>query len=214
MHDVRVPLDRHEIGHLHGAVIDDAADVVAREVDEHQVLRALFGIGEQELRVAVVLLVGFAAADRAGDRADLDLAVHRADVDLRRRADDREAPAEFQAEHVRRRIHEAQRAVERQRIARVRRRETLRRHELENVAGADELLPRADHLHVLLARRVAGELRVLRARRLLGGDGRQIGGLAQPLDDRANARSASAYAASVLPSRTSALLRMRSPRVR
>ena len=45
VHDVRVALDVHEICHLDGAVFADAADVVAAEVDEHDVLGAFLLVG-------------------------------------------------------------------------------------------------------------------------------------------------------------------------
>ena len=41
VHDVRVALERHVGRHPHRAVLGDAADVVAAEVDEHDVLGAL-----------------------------------------------------------------------------------------------------------------------------------------------------------------------------
>ncbi len=54
-----------------------------------------FGIGEQLGGVGVVLGVVCAAAAGAGDGADVDAAIDRADVDFRRTADERESPANF-----------------------------------------------------------------------------------------------------------------------
>jgi hypothetical protein len=45
VHDVRVALDHHLVGHHHRAGLGDAADVVAAQVDQHQVLGQLLGIG-------------------------------------------------------------------------------------------------------------------------------------------------------------------------
>ena len=63
------------------------------QVDEHDVLRAFLGIGQQVPGVLVVLLLGRPAAARAGDRTDFDLAVDRANVDFGRTADQRKSPA-------------------------------------------------------------------------------------------------------------------------
>ena len=45
VHHVRVALDHEGFGHLHAAGLRDAADVVARQVDQHQVLGALLRVG-------------------------------------------------------------------------------------------------------------------------------------------------------------------------
>ena len=58
VHHVAVVLDDHESSTLTPAVLAYAADVVAAEVDEHHVLGALLGIGEQPLGVLCVLLDG------------------------------------------------------------------------------------------------------------------------------------------------------------
>ena len=56
--DVRVGLDDHVLVDRHGAVLADAAEVVAPEVDQHHVLGALLRVGEQRLGLAAVLLLG------------------------------------------------------------------------------------------------------------------------------------------------------------
>ena len=73
---------------------------------------------------------------------DGDLAVAQAHQDLRARADELEA-AEIEEEQERRGIEPAQRAVEREGRQRERRGEALRRHDLEDIAGADVVLGRA-----------------------------------------------------------------------
>ena len=56
VHDVRVALERHQLLDLLGAEAHDAADVVAREVDEHHVLGALLRVlDELGLEPPVVL---------------------------------------------------------------------------------------------------------------------------------------------------------------
>ena len=90
VHDVRVALDGHELRHPHGAGVAHAADVVAAEVDQHDVLGALLLVALQLLAEPEVLLRGGAARARAGDRVRLDLAVLDAHQHLGRRADDRD----------------------------------------------------------------------------------------------------------------------------
>ena len=63
VHDVAVALDEEAVGHLHRADLGDAADVVAAEIEQHQVLGALLRIGEQFGRQRRVLA---AASCRAG----------------------------------------------------------------------------------------------------------------------------------------------------
>ena len=69
MHDVRVGLDGHERLDLDGAVLAHAPEVVAAEVDEHDVLGALLLVREQVLGDRAVLLRVAAARAGAGDRA-------------------------------------------------------------------------------------------------------------------------------------------------
>src|SRR5207249_11757512 len=67
VHDVREPVNTHEFLHLHGAGARHAADVVAREVAEHDVLRALL-LGRPKLRyVRRVPVFVLAALPRARD---------------------------------------------------------------------------------------------------------------------------------------------------
>ena len=47
VHDVGVALDEHEVFDFDGAELGDAADVVAAEVDEHDVLGNFFGVGAE-----------------------------------------------------------------------------------------------------------------------------------------------------------------------
>ena len=66
MHDVRVALDEHEVLDLDGAEVADAADVVAAEVDEHDVLGELLFVGAQIGFEAAVF--GFVGARGGGCR--------------------------------------------------------------------------------------------------------------------------------------------------
>ena len=70
VHDVAVALDEEAVGHLDRADLGDAADVVAAEIEQHQMLGALLGVGEQLGGERGVLGRRLAAPARAGDRAD------------------------------------------------------------------------------------------------------------------------------------------------
>ena len=70
MHDVGVALDRHQLGHVDRAVSADAAQVVARQVHQHDVLGPLFGIGQQLPLQRDVDGRVRAARARAGDRPE------------------------------------------------------------------------------------------------------------------------------------------------
>ncbi len=75
MHHLAVALDEELVGDLDGADLGDAADIVAAEVEQHQVLGALLRIGQQLGFERLVLVRRRAARTRAGDRADGDRAV-------------------------------------------------------------------------------------------------------------------------------------------
>ena len=135
MHHVRIALDEHQPLHLHRAVLAHAAEIVAAQVDEHDVLGALLGIGEQfGLRAARSSFSSAAARTRASERpvervASLDLHQH-----LGRTAHHGNI-VELQKIQVRRRIHDAQRAINLERIGgRCSRRKALADHHLKNVA--------------------------------------------------------------------------------
>ena len=61
---MRVALERHELRHAHGAVVADAAEVVAAEVHEHDVLGALLLVALQLLAQPQVVLLVAARARR------------------------------------------------------------------------------------------------------------------------------------------------------
>src|SRR6187399_3221193 len=72
MHDVAVALDEKLIRHLDGANRGNAADVVAAEIEQHQVLGPLFRIAEQFLFQHFVLMRRCSARTGAGNWADCD----------------------------------------------------------------------------------------------------------------------------------------------
>ena len=91
------PLDRETLQHFHGAQLGDAADIVAPEVEQHQVLGPLLGVGEKlRLQAGILGRVGVAGAC-AGQRPDRHQPVAQTDEDFRAAADDREA-AEIEEE--------------------------------------------------------------------------------------------------------------------
>ena len=156
VHDLAVALDEELVGDADGADLGHPADVVAPEIEQHQVLGALLGIGEQLLLQRLVLVRRRPARPRAGDRPDRD---------RRRRARAPGSPgsspataklAEIEVVEERRRIDPAQRAIERERRQREGRLEALRQHHLEDVAGRDVVLGAQHHRGVLGRRRVRG----------------------------------------------------------
>ena len=164
---MRVALDAGVVAHHHRAQLGDAAHVVAAEVDQHQVLGPLLGIGPQ-LRLQRAVLLGRApAAAGARDRAHVDAAVLEAAEDLRRRADQHRALA-AQEEEIGARIDQPQVAVDRERVDLQRDTELLREHHLEDVARLDVLLGPLHHLVKRLARGAAAHVH-RRPQRLAGG---------------------------------------------
>ena len=87
MHDVGVVLDIHLIGDPDRAHLGHPADVVAPQIEEHQVLGQLLGIGQQILGQGFVLGRVLAAPAGPGEGADGYLAGAHANQYLRARAD-------------------------------------------------------------------------------------------------------------------------------
>ncbi len=137
---MREALGLEEAGDADAARRAGAGEVVAAEVDEHHVLGAVLVGREQPFGVTVARL------GRAGDRIQArapGLALHEC---LRRRADEREL-AELEQEEVRGGVDAPQRAVELQRRGGGPALGALREHDLERVAGPDQLL---DSAHAVL----------------------------------------------------------------
>src|SRR5437762_9454400 len=91
MHDVRKAFEAHELRHAYAAVLADAADVVASEIDEHHVLRAFLLVALQLFGQTLVFLRALAAAARTRDWMRLDARALDAHEHFRRRPDDRDA---------------------------------------------------------------------------------------------------------------------------
>jgi len=88
MHDVRVALDGEQFFGLHRAVVADAAEIVASQIDEHDVLGALFFAGQHFAFEALVFGFVLAAPTRAGDGTVENIASLNFDEHFRRAADD------------------------------------------------------------------------------------------------------------------------------
>ena len=154
VHDVAVPLDGHEVDDLNGARGADPTEIVAGQVDEHDVLGPLLWIREHFCGQRVVVLGRRAAWPAAGDRMHRRPTVHHCDVRFGTRAHDVEA-VEPQQIQVRTRIARAQHPVDVESADRRRRLEPLTGHDLEDVAGPDVFTRPLDPGHVFLARRAA-----------------------------------------------------------
>ena len=138
VHDVAVALDEELSVTSTRADFGDPADVVAAEVEQHQVLGALLGVGEQFRRRAPRPPGSRRAGGcrRWGGSSPCRRAPAPGSPGWSRRLE----AAEIEEEQERRGIDPAQRAVKREGRQRERRREALRQHHLEDVAGADVFL--------------------------------------------------------------------------
>src|SRR5580704_4535171 len=90
MHDVAVALDREFLGHLDRACFGDAPDIVAAEIEQHQMLGAFLFVGEELRRQTFVLGLRLAAPAGARDGPDGDFSAPRAHQDFRARTHDPE----------------------------------------------------------------------------------------------------------------------------
>ncbi len=160
VHDVGVALDEHEVFHADGAELADAAEVIAAEVDEHDVFGDLLGVGAEALLVSEIFGLVVAAGAGAGDGTVLDAAFFDADEELRGGADDVAGAGlggfscgvavpcpgqvQAQAKHVGRGVHDAKGAVDFEGVDAGGAVEALREDALEDVARGDVLLGALD----------------------------------------------------------------------
>ena len=107
MHDVTVAFHRHEIRERDGSECGDASDIVAGEIDEHEMFRPLLGVVQKLEAKGLVSLGGITALPCACDRADLHMAVGHLHMNLGGASDQREPTRQAQAEHVGGGINEA-----------------------------------------------------------------------------------------------------------
>ena len=176
VHDVAVALEGHQLVDLLGAEAHDPADVVAGQVDEHDVLGQLLRVldssaSSRRSSSSVEPRRRVPAIGREITRPSSSWTIGSGDG-----ADDRHASL-AEEEHVRARVHLAEHAVHVERVAAEVEIEALRQHDLEGVARADVLLGDFDGLAVLLrggatANHALGQRRVERRRRRRAAPGR------------------------------------------
>ena len=110
VHDMAEAFDTEAFGDFHRAKRGNPANIVAAEIEQHQMLGTLFRVGEQFAFEGLVFLMGFAAPSRAGKRADGDDIIAQAHQDFRRTAHHRKA-AHIKKYQERRGVNPTQRAV-------------------------------------------------------------------------------------------------------
>ncbi len=144
MHDLAVAFDDEALGHRHTARAADAADVIAAQIQQHQMLGPFLGIGQQFGLQSLVLGLGRAPRAGARQRPDGDAAVLQPHQNLGAGARHLEA-AEVQIEQIGRGVLAPQRAVEGEWIARPLRRQTVAEHHLEDITRLYIALGPVDH---------------------------------------------------------------------
>ena len=165
VHDMGVMLDGELFGHLDRADLRDPADIVAAEVQQHQVFGQFLGVAQQVGGQRLVLGCVAAALAGAGERADGDRFVAQPDEDFRAGPDDGEA-AEIEEEQEGRRVQPPQRAVQGEGRQGEWHLEALAEHHLEHVARLDIVAAALDHAVVIRARHVGhGDRRFMLHRR-------------------------------------------------
>ncbi len=151
MHHMRIALDEETVRHLDAADFRHAAHIVASEIEQHQMLGALLGIGHQLVRKARIVFRRCTAPARAGDGPDRHRAVAQPHQNLGARTHDREARKREMIEEWRR-IEPAKRAIERERRQREGPAEALARHHLENIACANVFLRAFNDVEIFVMR--------------------------------------------------------------
>jgi hypothetical protein len=139
MHHMAVAFDEEAVGDRHRAGLGDAADIVAAQIDQHQMLGAFLGIGHQIFGQRLVFLRRLAARAGASDGADRDLAAAQPHQHFRAGAHDLES-RHRQVIKIGRRIEAAQGAIERKGRQRERAAEALAGHHLKHIARHDIFL--------------------------------------------------------------------------
>jgi len=144
VHDVAVPLDRHELDEFHGLGPAHLGQVVAREVHEHEVLGEFLRVGEQFRRHRLVRRGRRAARARPGDRERGDLAALHLHQRLRAGAHHGELGAagvrQTHVVHIGTRVDGPQHAVDVERVRGAVEFQALGDDHLEHLAVADRFL--------------------------------------------------------------------------
>ncbi len=135
--------------HLHTPELRNLTDVVAAKVHQHVVLGQLLLIRKEPRLQCLIFLQSLATRPRARQREGVELTVLELDQSLRR------SPRHLhirscKIEHVRRRIQRPQHAVAIQKTPLIAALQTVRKHDLKDVAFLNMVLRRAHHLAVAL----------------------------------------------------------------
>ena len=150
VHHVAEAFDAHQRIDLYAPRHGDSPNIVAAEVNEHDVLRPLLLVREQFDRQPFVLFGRGPAPPRPGDGVVHDNAVFDPHQQFRRSADDLKF-AHVEIEHVRRWVHHPQLAVDVERVDRRLPLQPMRRHDLDDVTGDHVLPDLIDHEFVAFA---------------------------------------------------------------
>ena len=180
-----VALDHKGFCHFDAARLGNAANVVTRQVDEHDVLGALLGVVEEFLLDGAISLFRGAARARARQRADGDflslghvLVPHQ---NFGRRTHHLKV-AEVVVVHVRAGVERTQRAIQVQRVRGKALAQTLAHLHLHEVARSDQLLGARHGLQIVFLGKAALHRLAFESAR-----GRRHGWLAQALVQLAQA---------------------------
>jgi hypothetical protein len=145
---------------MHRAGLRDAAQIVARQVDEHDVLGVFLGIGQQLFLQQAVVDGVATARSSARDRTHRCATARQLHQRFGRRADDGRV-AELAEVHIRRGIQQPQRAIRLERLQLAQTREAHRQHQLIHIAGRDVFLHATHALDELCFGQAADGRRVL-----------------------------------------------------
>ena len=157
MHDVAVALDVAVVLDADGARHTDPAQIVAAQVDQHQVLGAFLLVGQQLLLQQLIFFFGVAAPSGSGDRVRRGTAVLHGHECFRAGTGDRKCSSAFiirnvEEVHVRAGVGHPQHPVHVDRLDVGVHLETLRGHHLECLAALDFTDQTFDDRVVLLHR--------------------------------------------------------------
>ena len=138
MHDMRISLDTELISDINGTCLGNAPDIVAPEVDKHQMLCELFGIFQQFFFMRLVGFFGSTAWACTCQRSNSDFTVFETHENLWRRTNNMMI-TQVQIEHIGRRIKRTQRPVQIKCRCRKRNGLTLTEYHLHALAGCNVL---------------------------------------------------------------------------
>src|SRR3990172_595152 len=102
----------HQFAHLNTPRLTDPPDVVAAQVDQHNMLRTLFFISLKLLLQPNVFFRGFAPGTGAGKGSGGDRTIFHTHQNLRGSPDNEELASKVKVKHIRGGVYRAQRPVD------------------------------------------------------------------------------------------------------